>query len=179
MTRAVARLLADVSTALRVVFGRVAAIRDAGVCGPVCGASALAPREPPHGLLVRWVAGASLRGGDPGHDGVDVHAASAPGGLSAAAATGGTTHVVLLWLGSELLVDLICNRPRWVRPGTWTQVLPSSPRPTCHVLKTGFLLVWSPLRYESHGCPYSPEERRTSSRPWPSAVRLAGSNGFG
>ena len=179
MTRAVARLLADVSTALRVVFGRVAAIRDAGVCGPVCGASALAPREPPHGLLVRWVAGASLRGGDPGHDGVDVHAASAPGGLSAAAATGGTTHVVLLWLGSELLVDLICNRPRWVRPGTWTQVLPSSPRPTCHVLKTGFLLVWSPLRYESRRCACNPEEPRTSSRPWPSALQPAGSNGFG
>ncbi len=37
-------------------------------------------------------------GGDVGHDGVDVTAAAAPGGFSAALATGGTTHVVFLWL---------------------------------------------------------------------------------
>jgi len=83
------------------------------------GWSALAPREPSRGLLVRWVAGASLRGGDPGHDGVDVLAASAPGGLSAAAATGGTTHVVLLWLALNYWLTVTCNRPRWVCPGRW------------------------------------------------------------
>jgi len=57
--------------------------------------------EAPHGLLVRWVAGASLRGG-PGHDGVGVHAASAPGGPSATAATGGATHVAV----AQLLADV-------------------------------------------------------------------------
>ena len=50
-----------------------------------------------HGSL-DWGAGASLCGGDTGHDGVDVVAAAAPSGLSAAVATGGTTHVVFLWL---------------------------------------------------------------------------------
>jgi hypothetical protein len=162
---------------------RAAAIRDAGVCGPLSRTSALAPRKPPHGPLVRWVAGASLRRGDPGHDGVDVHAAPAPGGLSTAAATGGTTHVVLLWLALNYWLTVKCNRPRWVCPGTWARVLPASTRPTSSrwrfPLKTGFLLVCSRLRYESHGCPYSPEERRTGSRPWPSALRLAGSSGFG
>ena len=35
-----------------------------------------------------------------------MHAASAPGGLSATATTGGTTHVVLLWLAlNDWLVD--------------------------------------------------------------------------
>jgi hypothetical protein len=39
------------------------------------------------------VADASLLGCDPGHDGVDVAAATGPGGLAATAAAGGTTHV--------------------------------------------------------------------------------------
>src|SRR5450759_1188087 len=51
---------------------------------------------------------------DPGHDGVDVHAAAAPGGLSAAAATGGTTHVVLLRLSVNELLTLGINIPLWV-----------------------------------------------------------------
>jgi len=65
--------------------------RDGGWCGTDAGASATAPREPPHGPL-DGAARASLRGGDLGHDGVDVVAAAAPGGLSTAATTGGTTH---------------------------------------------------------------------------------------
>jgi len=60
-------------------------------CGHVPDASAPAPWEPP-GRPLNGAAGAPLRGGDPGHHGVDVHAAPAPGGFSAAATTGGTTH---------------------------------------------------------------------------------------
>src|SRR5450631_3258340 len=90
------------------------------------GCSALAPREPPRGLLVRWVAGASLRLGDPGHDGVDVHAASAPGGFSAAAATGGTTHMVLLWLALDYWLTVWCKPQAGHCQGTWTRVLPAS-----------------------------------------------------
>ncbi len=75
--------------------------------------SASAPREPPHGPLDR-AAGASLLEGDPGHDGVHVHAAAAPGGLSAAAATGGTTHVVLLKLALNYWLTMNYNIPPWV-----------------------------------------------------------------
>jgi len=92
---------------------RAMGTRDAGVCGTSSCASASAPREPPHGSL-DWAARASLRGRDPGHDGVDVHAASAPSGFSAAAATGGTTHVVLLWLTLNCRLNLNSNIPPWV-----------------------------------------------------------------
>ena len=175
MTRAVARLLADVSTALRVVFGRVAAIRDAGVCGPVCGASALAPREPPHWPLVRWVAGASLRGGDPGHDGVDVHAASAPGGFSAAAATGGTTHVVLLWLALNYWSTVNCNRPRWYCPGTRTQLLQGQ-RPTYVKSVVPSTEDWFPaglVAVEVREPPVRMQPRRATDRLAPLAISLA------
>src|ERR1035437_6096368 len=60
------------------------------------------PREPPRGLLRRWVAGTSLRGVDAGHDRVDVVAAAGPGGLSAAGTAGGTAHVVLLVVDSVI-----------------------------------------------------------------------------
>jgi hypothetical protein len=177
VTRAVARHLAHASAVPPVVEG-AAAIRLAGVCRRLsAGASALAPRETPHGPLDR-AAGASLLGGDPGHDGVDVHAASAPGGLSAAAATGGTTHVVLLWL----IVNLQYT-PMGIMDVQRTPALPARTRPMssrrCFQLRTGFLSVWSRLRYESHRCAGSPEKPWTSSRPWPSASRLAGSSGFG
>src|SRR5665647_3896987 len=68
----------------------------APITWPCLQAAPVAPREPQGGLLLHWVTGALLHGVDPGHDGVDVHAAAGPGGLAAAGATGGTTHVVLL-----------------------------------------------------------------------------------
>src|ERR1035437_1317353 len=71
--------------------------RESRVYGCGAGASASAPWELSCGPLDGG-AGASLCGGDVGHDGVDVTAAAAPGGFSAALATGGTTHVVFLWL---------------------------------------------------------------------------------
>jgi RNA polymerase sigma-70 factor (ECF subfamily) len=71
---------------------RVWATRDTRGCVRLSGALASAPREPPDGRLLGWAAGASLRGGNSGHDRVDVHAAAAPGGLSATVATGWTTH---------------------------------------------------------------------------------------
>jgi len=49
----------------------------------------------------------------------------------------------------------------------------------CLLLRTGFLLVWSRLRYESHWYACSPEEPWTGSRPWPSAVRLLIATGLG
>jgi hypothetical protein len=116
--------LAGVSTAQRVAFDSAAATGDAGVCGPLSRTSALAPPKPTRGPLVRRVAGASLRGCDLGHDGVDVHAASAPGGLSATAATGWTTHVVLLWLALNYWLAVSCKDPGGHCPGMWPQVLP-------------------------------------------------------
>ena len=118
----------------------VGALRSSWTCRD---GSALGPREPQHGRIVGCVAGASLRGSDSGHDGVDVHAAATPGGLSAAAAPGGTTHVVPLWLASNY----------------WLARVPRS-------------------RNRGLGCACSPEEPRTGSRPWPSVVPPAGSNGF-
>lgn len=70
-------------------------MRD-GTCGHSFDVSASAPWEPPCRPL-DWAAGAPLRGVDPGHHGVNVHATAAPGGFSAAATTGGTTHEVFLW----------------------------------------------------------------------------------
>jgi RNA polymerase sigma factor (sigma-70 family) len=67
-------------------------------------------------------------------------------------------------------------------PGAGTWAPPASTRSMstrwCLRPKSGYLLVCSRLSYESHRCVCSPEEPRTGSRPWPSALQLAGSNGF-
>jgi hypothetical protein len=74
--------------------------KDRDIHGRDLNCSASAPRKPSNGPL-DTAAGASLLEGDLGHDGVHVHAAAAPSGLSAAVAAGGTTHVVLLKLALD------------------------------------------------------------------------------